>query len=83
MLFRSIALTSIAGYFGILLGWLLLKGFSLLITEDTVMMEKPGIDLPTTIAAMLILVLSGTLAGLKPAMYASELNPIEALKEEN
>ena len=82
-IWESIALTSVAGYFGILLGWLLLKGLGLLITEDTVMMEKPGIDSPTTIAAMLILIISGILAGLKPAMYASELNPIEALKEEN
>jgi len=82
-IWESIALTSVAGYLGILLGWLLLKGVGMLITEDTVMMEKPGIDLPTTITAMLILIIFGTLAGLKPAMYASELNPIEALKEEN
>jgi putative ABC transport system permease protein len=32
---------------------------------------------------MLILVFAGTLAGLKPAVYAAELNPIDALKEEN
>jgi putative ABC transport system permease protein len=81
-IWESIALTSVAGYLGILLGWLFLKGIGLFITEDTVMMEKPGLDLPTAIAAMLILIISGTLAGLKPAMYASELNPIEALKEE-
>ena len=82
-IWESILLTSIAGYFGILMGWLLLKLLGLFITEDTVMMEKPGIDLPTTIAAMFILVISGTIAGLKPAIYASELNPIEALKDEN
>lgn len=80
---ESVALTSIAGYVGILLGWLLLKGIGLFISEDTLMMEKPGIDVPTTIAATLILVIAGTFAGLKPAMYASELNPVEALKEEN
>ena len=80
---ESIALTSIAGYAGILFGWLLLKGIGLFISEDTVMMEKPGIDVPTTIMATLILIIAGTLAGLKPAMYASELKPIEALKEEN
>ena len=83
IIWESIAMTSLAGYFGILLGWLFLKAIGLLISEDTPMMEKPGIDLPTTIAAMVILVIAGTLAGLKPAIYASELNPVDALKEEN
>ena len=82
-IWESIALTSVAGYFGILLAWLFLKGIGLLISEDTVMMEKPGVDLPTAIAAMLILVIAGTIAGVRPAMYASGLNPVEALKEEN
>lgn len=49
---------------------------------EIVMMEKPGVDLPTTIAAVFILMISGILAGLKPAIYAAELNPVEALKEE-
>ena len=37
----------------------------------------------TAVAAIFILVIAGTLAGLRPAIYAAELNPIEALKEEN
>jgi len=82
-MWESIALTSVAGLVGIFLGWLLLKGLGLLITEETVIMEKPGINFPTAVAAMCILVLAGTFAGLKPAMYASGLNPVEALKEEN
>lgn len=44
---------------------------------------KPGLDFPTAVAAIFILVIAGTLAGLRPAIYAAELNPIEALKEEN
>ena len=42
---------------------------------------KPGLDFPTAVAAIFILVIAGTLAGLRPAIYAAELNPIEALKE--
>lgn len=81
-LWEAVALTSIAGYIGIAAGWSVLKIIGLFISEDTVMMEKPGVDLPTTIAAVFILMISGILAGLKPAIYAAELNPVEALKEE-
>lgn len=82
-LWESIALTSFAGYAGLLLGWGVLKIVAFFIQEDTPMMEKPGLDLPTAIAAIFILMLAGTLAGLRPAIYAAELNPIEALKEES
>lgn len=82
-LWESIALTSLAGYVGLVLGWGILKVVALFISEDTPMMEKPGLDFPTAVAAIFILVIAGTLAGLKPAIYAAELNPIEALKEEN
>lgn len=80
---ESIALTSLAGLTGILVGWLCLSGIGLLITDDTIMMKKPGIDFPVIIGAMLVLVISGTIAGLKPALYAAGLNPIDALKDEN
>ena len=80
---EAIALTSLAGFIGVLLGWACLSAIGLLITDDTIMMKKPGIDLPVVLGAMLILAVSGTIAGVKPALYASSLNPIEALKEEN
>ena len=44
---------------------------------------KTGTGFSTAVAAIFILVIAGTLAGLRPAIYAAELNPIEALKEEN
>lgn len=80
---ESVALTSVAGYVGILLGWLCLKVIGLFITEDTVMMDKPHIDVSVAVGAVVLLVVAGTVTGLKPALYASKLNPIDALKEEN
>ncbi|NDV83407.1 ABC transporter permease [Bacteroides sp. 51] len=80
---EAIGLTSIAGAIGLFIGWILLEFLGLLITKDTIMIEKPGIDISTSIAAVLILVISGGLAGLIPAIYASHLVPVEAIKEEN
>lgn len=80
---ESIAITSIAGYVGIALGWICLKLIGMLIDDNTVMMDKPQISILITLFAMLILMIAGVLAGLRPAMYAADLRPIEALKEEN
>ena len=80
---ESIAITSIAGYVGIALGWVCLKLIGMLIDDNTVMMDKPQISILITLFAMLILMIAGVLAGLRPAMYAADLRPIEALKEEN
>lgn len=80
---ESIAITSIAGYVGIAFGWVCLKLIGMLIDDNTVMMDKPQISILITLFAMLILMIAGVLAGLRPAMYAADLRPIEALKEEN
>lgn len=57
-LWESIALTSLAGYVGLVLGWGILKVVALFISEDTPMMEKPGLDFPTAVAAIFILVIA-------------------------
>jgi putative ABC transport system permease protein len=80
---ESIALTTVAGCIGILFGWSVLKIVALFIEEDSLIMEKPTLSVVTTFGALFILIISGTLAGLMPAIYASDLHPIEALKEEN
>lgn len=80
-LWESIALTSISGIVGMVVGGGILKFIGTFIAEDAILMEKPSVNLSVTVAAMCILVLCGTLVGLKPAIYASGLPPVEALKE--
>jgi len=80
---ESVALTSIAGCIGLLFGGSVLKIVALFISEDSLVMEKPTLDIVTIIIATLVLIVSGTLAGLMSAIYASDLHPIDALKEEN
>lgn len=81
-IYESIALTIISGVIGIIGGWLCLIGIGLFIDDDTPMMDKPNLELITTISAMIVLVISGTASGITPALYASALSPIDALKEE-
>ena len=82
IVYESILITSIAGYSGMLLGMGILWLIGLFIEPDNLLFEKPSIDMSTAIAATLVLIISGTLAGLKPAAYAANLNPIDALREE-
>ena len=80
---ESILVTASSGIIGILLGWIVLKLIGLFITQDSILMERPDINIPTIIAALILLVISGTIAGLRPAIQASELTPIEALNEKD
>jgi putative ABC transport system permease protein len=79
---ESIIITSIAGYAGLLLGICALKLIGVFIEPDNLLFEKPAIDIGVTIAATLVLIVAGTLAGLKPAAYAANLNPVDSLRAE-
>jgi putative ABC transport system permease protein len=41
---------------------------------------KPEVDVEVAIAATIVLVISGALAGLVPALKAANIKPIEALR---
>ena len=82
---ESVFITSLAGYFGLLAGVLLVEWFkSMLATADTKnsYFTNPDIDFDVAITATVILVFSGALAGLIPAIKAANINPIEALRAE-
>lgn len=82
-LLEAISMTTVSGLIGMMMG----EGVLLLIgkafIDDNSLVEKPTVDLPTGIAAIIILVISGTVIGLRPAVYASNLNAIDALRDEN
>ena len=46
------------------------------------MFQNPGVDLATGVQAVLVLVVSGALAGLAPARRAVAVNPVVALRSE-
>jgi putative ABC transport system permease protein len=80
---ESIFITSIAGYFGLLAGVLLVEWFKgLLAGAENSYFANPDIDFNVAITATIILVISGAFAGLIPAIKAANINPIEALRAE-
>ena len=78
---ESVFVTSVSGYIGMLLGIVLLEYISSL-TDDPGIFMNPGVNIGTAIAATLVLITAGLLAGLIPAMRAANINPIVALKDE-
>lgn len=80
---ESIFLTSLAGFVGLVLGVLTLEGFNAVIGSGGVdFFRRPEVDLGTALAALLVLIIAGALAGFAPAMRAASIRPIEALRDE-
>jgi putative ABC transport system permease protein len=81
---ESIVITSVAGYIGLVVGVLLLEGVSKAVGSGGrgSFFTRPEVDFQLAIVAVLILVVSGALAGFFPAYHAARVQPIEALREE-
>jgi len=78
---ESILITSISGYIGLILGLLVLNlGKEYLPQND--FFYNPEVDLLIALKATVLLIISGALAGLIPAIKAASVKPVEALKEE-
>lgn len=84
VLLESIFLTSISGMAGITFGSLLIYGINKLL--DSVgpvdMFINPNVSVGVVTTALLLLVISGLLAGFIPAQSAIKVRPIEALRNE-
>lgn len=81
IILEAIFITSIAGYLGLVAGVFTLEAAAGAI-ENPGIFENPEVDLQTAVIATLVLIVSGTLAGLIPAIKAASISPIEALREE-
>lgn len=80
---EAVFLTSVAGYIG------LASGLSLIHLVQSIMeannldgeyFRNPSVDLSTVLAAVVVLVISGVLSGLIPAMQAAKVNPVVAMR---
>jgi putative ABC transport system permease protein len=85
VLLESLALTFVAGYLGLFAGTGLITIMEFLLEKFSIesdYFKRPEIDLTTGIAALVLIVLAGILAGIYPARQAAKMDPVEALRNE-
>ena len=84
ILMESIFLTIISGMAGIVMGALFIYGVNALLDANgpVDMFLNPSVSLGVVSVALVILILSGLLAGFIPAQSAIKVRPIEALRTE-
>lgn len=77
---ESVFITTISGYLGLFLGIVVLKNIGLKLEDYFI--KDPFIDFSTALAATVVLVIFGAVAGYIPAKRASSIKPIVALRDE-
>jgi putative ABC transport system permease protein len=90
IIIESVIITTFFGYIGMVLGVAANEYMDATIGHDTIdtglfkatMFVNPTVGLDVCIEATLVMVIAGTLAGLVPALKASRIRPIEALRAE-
>lgn len=82
---ESVFLTTIAGYIGLAVGVALVEGINYALINmgtDNEMFQRPEVDFNIAITALIILIISGALAGLIPARRAIRIKAIDAIRNE-
>jgi len=88
IIFESIFVTTCAGYIGIVAGVGLTELVSSFLPENNpgesmpTMFLDPTVDMTTVLGATLLLIICGVVAGLLPALRATRVKPIEAMRAE-
>ena len=85
IMLESILLTTVAGYFGLVMG----VGLTELVAAalrgtggGAEFFRNPEVSLSVAIAALIVLIVSGAVAGLIPAQRAVGIKPVEAIRNE-
>ncbi|MBE0662363.1 MAG: ABC transporter permease [Bacteroidales bacterium] len=82
---ESVFLTTLAGYIGLVLGVALVELINFALSQgggEGNMIHNPQVDFNVAINALIILVVSGAIAGFIPARKAISIKPIDALRYE-
>lgn len=82
IIMESVLITGVAGYMGLVAGIGLLEVLSPMFASPDSYFLNPSVNFKVAIYATLVLVFSGTLAGVIPARRAARIRPIEALRDE-
>jgi putative ABC transport system permease protein len=77
---EAIFITGIAGYVGLMLGIGVIEIIKYFKLEGD-FFKNPDIDLSIALSSVALIIIAGALAGLFPALKASRVEPITALRE--
>ena len=80
IIFESVLITSIAGFFGLIAGSIILDSMEETLKEYFI--KDPGVSTSLVIGAAITLIIAGTIAAYLPAKRASRIKPIVALRDE-
>ena len=85
---ESVFITTIAGYIGLFCGIFLLELINLVLGKaaengSDIFIKNPEINITVAIICLVILIISGAIAGYIPAKRAIQIKPIDALRTEN
>lgn len=78
---ESVVITTFFGYLGIV-GGTLITSLIAKLTEQADFLKDPTVDISIAIKVTLVLIAAGALAGLFPALKATKVKPVEALRDE-
>ncbi len=78
---ESVAITTLFGYIGIVMGTALTQVIGMATAESGVL-ENPTVNLSLAFEVTMVLIVAGALAGLFPALKAIKVKPVEALRDE-
>lgn len=78
---ESVAITTIFGYIGVVLGMAVLQVVDMLFGNAREF-QNPTVDISIAVQVTAALIIAGSLAGLFPALKAIKVKPVEALRDE-
>jgi putative ABC transport system permease protein len=83
-LIEALSITSVGGFFGMSISYILTETFKLIPIESEVLsfMGRPTVSLDIGIIVIVILGALGFASGIFPAMRAASVNPVESLRYE-
>ena len=81
VILESVAMTTVFGYFGILLGTIGTEILSRMFAGSD-FIKDPTVSISLALEVTLVLIVAGALAGLFPALRALKIRPVEALRTE-
>lgn len=82
---ESVVITTMFGYLGIVLGMIVTQAVAFVVDQSEDIsraISNPTVDLGIAVKVTAVLIVAGALAGLAPALKATKVKPVEALRDE-